>query len=107
MGQTESKTKASPPGKARVLHTDGFKREAVRLAASGGRTMTQTASDLGIGHSTLGKWKLQFERADLMAGPHDDLYKELARLRRENELLRAERDLLKKATAFFARETSR
>ena len=37
-----------------------------------------------------------------MAGPHDDVMKELARLRRENELLRAERDLLKKATAFFA-----
>jgi transposase len=107
MGQTESKTKPSPPGKKRVLHTDAFKREAVRLAASGGRTTTQIASDLGIGHSTLGKWKLQFERADLMSGPHDDLHKELARLRRENELLRAERDLLKKATAFFARETSR
>ncbi len=42
-----------------------------------------------------------------MAGPHDDVMKELARLRRENELLRAERDLLKKATAFFAKETSR
>jgi len=42
-----------------------------------------------------------------MAGPHDDVHKELARLRRENELLRAERDLLKKATAFFAKETSR
>ncbi len=42
-----------------------------------------------------------------MAGPHDDVMKELARLRRENELLRAERDLLKKAIAFFAKETSR
>jgi transposase len=42
-----------------------------------------------------------------MAGPHEDVEKELARLRRENELLRAERDLLKKATAFFAKETSR
>ena len=47
------------------------------------------------------------DEAALLAGPHDDLHKELARLRRENELLRAERDLLKKATAFFARETSR
>jgi len=42
----------------------------------------------------------------LLAGPHDDVQKEFARLRRENELLRAERDLLKKATAFFAKETS-
>ena len=46
-------------------------------------------------------------QAELMAGPHDDTIKELARLRRENELLRVERDLLKKATAFFAKETSR
>ena len=38
-----------------------------------------------------------------MAGPHDDVMKELARLRRENELLRVERDLLKIATAFFGK----
>jgi transposase len=44
---------------------------------------------------------------DLFSGPHDDAQKELARLRRENELLRAERDLLKKAAAYFAKETSR
>jgi transposase len=42
-----------------------------------------------------------------LSGPHDDVGKELARLRKENELLRQERDLLKKATAFFARETNR
>ena len=47
-------------------------------------------------------WKRKLDRAELMAGPHEDVEKELARLRRENELLRAERDLLKKATAFFA-----
>ena len=55
MGPVESKLKIIPLGKKRVLHTDAFKREAVRLAACGGRTMTQIASDLGIGHSTLGK----------------------------------------------------
>jgi transposase len=94
-------------GKPRALHSDAFKQEAVRILAKGGRTTAQVASDLGIGESTLGKWKRRFERAELMSGPHDDVHKELARLRRENDLLRAERDLLKKATVFFARETSR
>ena len=79
-----------------------FRREAVRILATGGRTAREVADDLGIGFSTLNKWKSRLEEAELMAGPHDDVMKELARLRRENELRRAERDLLKKATAFFA-----
>jgi transposase len=87
--------------------TEAFKREAVRLAEESGRTLADIADDLGIGKSTLGKWLRQFREEDLLAGPHEDVEKELARLRRENELLRQERDLLKKATAFFARETSR
>jgi len=88
-------------------YDDAFKREALRILASSGRTVEEVAKDLGIGRSSLSKWKSQFAEADLMAGPHDDVHKELARLRRENELLRAERDLLKKATAFFAKESSR
>ena len=81
-----------------------FRREAVRLLSTSGRTIEQVADDLGIGRSTLTKWKSRLAEAELMAGPHDDLQKENARLRRENELLRTERDLLKKATAFFARK---
>lgn len=91
----------------RQLYDEAFRREAVRLLATSGRTINEVASDLGIGRSTLGKWKRQLAQAELLAGPHDDVTKELARLRRENELLRAERDLLKKATAFFAKDTSR
>ena len=86
---------------------EAFKLEAVRILGSSGRTIEQVADDLGVGKSTLGRWKLDQDHAELMSGPHDDVHKELARLRRENELLRAERDLLKKATAFFAKETSR
>ena len=88
-------------------YDDAFKREALRILASSGRTVKEVANDLGIGRSSLSKWKSHFKEAELMAGPHDDVHKELARLRRENELLRAERDLLKKATVFFAKETSR
>ncbi len=93
--------------KQRRVFDDAFRREAVRILAASDRTIRQVAEDLGVGVSSLGKWKHQIEEAALLAGPHDDVHKELARLRRENELLRAERDLLKKATAFFAKETSR
>ncbi len=93
--------------RARRDVSDDFKREAVRLTQTSGRTLKQLADDLGIGLSTLTGWKRRQRDAELLAHPHDDVEKEMARLRRENELLRQERDLLKKATAFFAKETSR
>jgi len=87
--------------------TEEFRREAVRLVHTSDRTLAQVADDLGVGRSTLGKWLARHRKADLLSGPHLDAAKELARLRKENEILRAERDLLKKAAAFFAKETSR
>ena len=80
----------------RRTFTDDFKREAVRLKETSGRTIAQVADDLGIGLSTLTRWKRRYREADLLAGPHEDTTKELARLRKENELLCQERDLLKK-----------
>lgn len=79
-----------------------FRQEAVRLLATSDRTIKQVADDLSIGTSSLGAWKRKLDRAELMAVPHEDVEKELAHLRRENELLRAERDLPKTMTAFFA-----
>ena len=79
-----------------------FRREAVRLALTSGLTRKQVAADLGIGFSTLNKWVSQDRDKDLMSGPHEDQEKELARLRKENRILREERDILKKATVFFA-----
>ena len=76
--------------------TEDFKREAVRLVQTSGRTIEQVADDLGIGRSTLGKRLAKHREADLLSGPHDDTAKELARLRKENEILRAEWELLKK-----------
>ena len=67
-----------------------------------GLTRDQVAEDLGVGKSTLGKWMTAHHHEDLMSGPHDDVQKELKRLRKENRILREERDILKKATAFFA-----
>ena len=79
-----------------------FRREAVRLALTSGLSRKQVASDLGIGFSTLSKWISQNRHNDLMSGPHEDQEKEIARLIKENRILREERDILKKATVFFA-----
>ena len=86
----------------RKIFTDSFRKEAVHLALTSGLSRDQVAEDLGVGKSTLGKWLTQHRHDDLMSGPHDDVHKELARLRKENRILREERDILKKATAFFA-----
>ena len=88
-------------------YTAEFKTDAVRLAKSGERSVRQTAKDLGVAIESLRAWMKQ---ADLDAGRrHDGLtseeLEELRRLRRENRVLREEREILKKAAAFFAKET--
>jgi len=82
--------------------SDTFKSEAVQLALTSGLTRKEVAADLGIGFSTLNKWVSQHKHEDLMSGPHDDVHKELTRLRKENRILKEEREILKKATVFFA-----
>jgi transposase len=89
--------------------TKEFEEEAVRLAFTSGRTQREIAGDLGIGLSTLVRWigRSRDERAVAPAAAESEVTAELKRLRRENEILRQERDILKKATAFFVREGSR
>ena len=83
-----------------------FKEEAVRLLQTSGRRQRQIAGDLGISVSALGRWVTELRAEDLLSGPHEDAAKEITRLRRERpDLARQERDLLKKALAFFARES--
>ena len=82
-----------------------FKEEAVRLLQTSGRRQRQIAGDLGISVSALGRWVAELREEDLLSGPHEDAAKEITRLRRERDLARQERDLLKKALAFFARES--
>ena len=85
-------------------HTEEFKREAVRLALTSGLPNRQVASDLGIGLSTLSKWIRISRDADMPSLADRDMEGELSRLRKENRILREERDILKKATAFFANQ---
>jgi len=85
-----------------IRYTDEFRRDAVRIATSSGLTRPKVASDLGIGLSTLNKWVQKHQHDDLMSGPHEDVEKENARLRKEVRVLREEREVLKKAAIFFA-----
>ena len=83
-------------------HTEEFKQEAVRIALSSGLSRRRIAADLGVGLSTLGKWVSVYRPTDLVSAPQADLAKENERLRLENRVLKEERDILKKATQFFA-----
>jgi transposase len=79
-----------------------FKREAVRLALTSGLTRKQISTDLGMGFSTLNKWVERSRHDDLENRPYEDQAKEISRLRKENRVLREEREILKKAAVFFA-----
>lgn len=85
-----------------------FRAEAVRLVRESGKPKSQIAADLGVSYETLRKWMRQ---ADVDEGHREGLTtderEELKRLRRENWVLREEREILKKAAAFFAQETKR
>ena len=83
-----------------------FRAEAVRLIRSSGKPLSQISNDLGDSEQSLRVW---IKQADLDEGRRDDglttsELEELRRLRRENRVLREEREILKKAAAFFARE---
>ena len=84
-----------------------FKLEAVHLMTEGGLSVAQAARDLGIRESVLGRWKKQLAKDPAEAFPGKGHLKtqdeELRRLRRENEILRQERDILKKAVGIFSR----
>ena len=83
-----------------------FRREAVELARTSGKPIAQVARDLGVSGQTLHTW---IKQADVDAGRREGLSteerEELRRLRRENRILVQEREILKKAAAFFARES--
>ena len=93
-----------PRGQAR--YPPEFRAEAVRLVRESGQSMRQVARDLDISSESLRRWVIQAEIDDGSAeGLTTDERAELTRLRRENRSLRTERAILKKAAAFFARET--
>jgi transposase len=94
--------------KSKPAYPSDFRAEAVRLAQSGQQPIAQTARNLGVSYEALRGW---MKRADLDAGRRNDGLTsverdELTRLRRENRVLKEEREILKKAAAFFATESA-
>jgi transposase len=94
--------------RARRIFTDEFKTGAVRLVLDEGKRAAQVARDLDLAQSVLRGWvkQAQADRSNGKTGLTTEERAELARLRRENRVLRMERDILKKAAAFFAKENT-
>lgn len=90
--------------RARRVFSTEFKQEAVELVRRNGRSANQVATELGVNQTTLSRWKREAE-ATSSTGPTMPAAEALKPLRRENERLRMERDILKKSVAFFARES--
>jgi|SRR5689334_2264338 transposase len=92
----------------RRTYTPEFKAEAVKLVTEQGYSVAEAARSLGVHETLLRSWKQALEAQGDQAFPgHGKLppfEEELRRLRAENQRLRAERDILKKATALFAQE---
>ena len=95
------------PTRSRRRFSDEFKRDAVEIVRSSGKPIAEVARELGIYDSTLGNWVKQdaIDRGE-REGLTSDERTELAELRRENARLRMERELLKRAVAFWVKESN-
>lgn len=89
-------------GKVRRKYDEQFKREAVRFVDETGRSLREVAEELKISEGLLYKWHRKYGTEQRTEPLPPSEAEELRRLRRENEILRQERDFLKKATAYFA-----
>jgi transposase len=92
--------------KTRRNYTRDFKLEAVRLQKTSGKSVAQIERELGIGSGCLSRWKREFAEEGEHAFPgHGRLapdQEHIRQLERENDILRQERDILKKAVAIFS-----
>lgn len=89
----------------RRQYTNEFKAEAVRLARTSGKPVAEVARDLGVKENNLYRWMQIFGSPNDGSGKFTPSeHEELIRLRRENRILTEEREILKKAAAYFAKE---
>ena len=92
--------------RTRRKYTEEFKAEAVRLIVEEGYSISQAARNLDINANMLGRWKRELTEDAEIRQQVTDEREELKRLREEVRQLKMEREILKKATAFFAKESS-
>lgn len=85
-------------------YTTEFKQEAVALVTEQGYSVSEASASLGITTKLIYNWKAKFEEQQAGNSLNEDERAELKRLRKENKDLKMEKEILKKASAFFARE---
>ncbi len=90
--------------RTRRKYTEDFKRDAVVLVTEQDYKVTDAARSLGIGDNLLRRWKQGYEDEVSGKSLSTDEREELKQLRKENRTLRMEKDILKKASQYFARE---
>jgi transposase len=88
--------------------SDGFKREAIGLTRQPGAQLSQVAGDIGVGAGVLGRWRRELgtDKTKALTGSGVPRDQEMASLKRELARVKNERDFLRDAAAFFARESS-
>lgn len=91
--------------KAKKMYSREFKEEAVKLVTEQGYSISEAARNLGIRPNMLSRWKREFEEQTNVNQVNGDEKAELVRLKEENRRLKMEREILKKAAAFFANES--
>jgi transposase len=95
--------------KVQKVYTQEFKEEAVRLAQTSGKPITQVARELGISDTSIHQWRKEFAQHGKDAFPgsghQTPLEEENRRLKRELERVQQERDILKKVVSIFSRES--
>lgn len=93
---------------AKKQYTDDFKKEAIHLLETSGKTVTQLERDLGISHGLLRKWQKRFQvnpkTSKLELSEVESLKTELRQMKRELEITRMERDILKKTVGIFSKD---
>jgi transposase len=94
--------------KKQVIHTEAFRRETVQLLETSGKAVSELAGELGISQKSLYRWRRQYDMASpaSTSAQPDERDAEIKRLRRELEIMRQERDILKKAISIFSRSQS-
>lgn len=86
-----------------------FRESAVKLAVESDQPVSKTAEELGVNQNTLHTWISKYHKPQKTQDNRvqsESLYEEIKRLRKDNKRLTEERDILKKATAYFAKESS-